>query len=275
MSDLSKRIKELRLSAGLTQEEFGKIFGIVKSTVSLYEGGKSSPNDEIKKQICDYFKVSLDYLVGLSDECTNPKVSTFSEGYDHLIHHWIGKTGYGNDEIAQRLGITEDLLMDYINYKVPIPYDILISLSEICEVSTDCLLGIIDKSRNRDFDNILPFRYDYRIAERIKKLCNKSNIDMTSSFLENLLCLSSKEIYYLVEYGFVPHMDTIIKLADFFNVSTDYLLCQIDEQYEKVLHSFRQLNNDNQDIIVGKIKEYLKEQMYESVAAEKPLREVK
>ena len=41
-----------------------KKFGIVKSTVSLYESGKSSPNDEIKKKICDYFDVTIDYLVG-------------------------------------------------------------------------------------------------------------------------------------------------------------------------------------------------------------------
>lgn len=65
MANLSDRIKSLRLSAEMTQEEFGKKFGIVKSTVSLYESGKSTPNDQIKKQICDYFHVSLDYLLGV------------------------------------------------------------------------------------------------------------------------------------------------------------------------------------------------------------------
>lgn len=67
MATLSERIKKLRQSANMTQEEFGKEFGIVKSTVSLYENGKSTPNDEIKKKICEYFNVSLDYLLGLSD----------------------------------------------------------------------------------------------------------------------------------------------------------------------------------------------------------------
>ena len=33
MANLSDRIKSLRLSADMTQEEFGKKFGIVKSTV--------------------------------------------------------------------------------------------------------------------------------------------------------------------------------------------------------------------------------------------------
>lgn len=49
MANLSDRIKSLRLSADMTQEEFGKKFGIVKSTVSLYESGKSTPNEPNKK----------------------------------------------------------------------------------------------------------------------------------------------------------------------------------------------------------------------------------
>lgn len=67
MSNLSTRIKNLRLESDLTQEQFGKIFGIVKSTVSLYENGKSTPDDETKKKIAEYFNVSLDYLMGFSD----------------------------------------------------------------------------------------------------------------------------------------------------------------------------------------------------------------
>lgn len=64
MATLGQRIKQIREEAGLTQEEFGKLFGIVKSTVSMYEKGKSTPDDNIKKQIADYFGISLDYLTG-------------------------------------------------------------------------------------------------------------------------------------------------------------------------------------------------------------------
>ncbi|SHH57819.1 helix-turn-helix domain-containing protein [Sporanaerobacter acetigenes] len=74
MSTLSNRIRELRTEKELTQEEFGKLFGIVKSTVSLYESGKSAPDDEIKKKIAKYFNVSLDYLMGVSD-VKNPYIN--------------------------------------------------------------------------------------------------------------------------------------------------------------------------------------------------------
>ncbi len=62
---IGSRIRKLRKSRNLTQDEFGKIFGVVKSTVSAYENGKSTPDDSIKIAVCRYFNVSTDYLFGL------------------------------------------------------------------------------------------------------------------------------------------------------------------------------------------------------------------
>ncbi|MBS5886271.1 MAG: helix-turn-helix transcriptional regulator [Clostridium sp.] len=67
MITLSDRLKELRKSNNLTQEELGKILGVGKTTISMYENGNSTPNDEIKMIIADYFNVTLDYLLGKSD----------------------------------------------------------------------------------------------------------------------------------------------------------------------------------------------------------------
>lgn len=67
MSTIGQRIKILRLESQLTQKEFGNIFGIVKSTVSMYENDNSTPDTEILKKISVYFNVSIDYLLGLTD----------------------------------------------------------------------------------------------------------------------------------------------------------------------------------------------------------------
>ena len=275
MPKLSDRIKELRKSAGMTQEEFGQKFGVVKSTVSLYESGKSTPNDELKQKICEYFNISLDYLHGM----TNKKNGYLNESFgkttsseysnSYTLGYWIEKTGYSISEIAKKLGITQDLLEDYMSETIAAPYNILLSLSNICEVSTDCLLGLHKESRPPDLDDILPFQYDYQISKRIKELCDKKNV--STDFLLDLLSLSKKEVYYLIEYGFVPHISTITKLANFFHVSCDYLLCQIENQNEKALMAFRLLNEDNKDIIIGEIKKALREQKYEeTVAADIP-----
>lgn len=85
MSTLSNRIRELRTEKELTQKEFGKLFGIVKSTVSLYESGKSAPDDETKKKIAQYFNVSLDYLMGVSDVKNPYSEKSIEEEYKEEI----------------------------------------------------------------------------------------------------------------------------------------------------------------------------------------------
>lgn len=75
---LGTRIKKLRQKAHLSQTDFAEILHVRNSTLSQYESGHRSPNDEIKKLIADYFNVSIDYLLGrtsekqtLSDCCAN------------------------------------------------------------------------------------------------------------------------------------------------------------------------------------------------------------
>lgn len=75
MATLGDRIKQLLTEKNITQEELGKIVGVVKSTMSMYEGGKSTPNDDIKKMLANYFDVSIDYLMGFTDERKQYKVS--------------------------------------------------------------------------------------------------------------------------------------------------------------------------------------------------------
>lgn len=270
------RIAEQRKLLGLSQEELATKLNISQKSISKYERGDRRPSYEVLVAMASLFGVSVDYLLGNDSDSETTSSEAPGNGCENSINYWIAKTGLGNNEIAKQLGISEDLLADYIQLKVPIPYPVLSALSEICNVSTDCLLGIIKASRRTDFDNVLPFKYNYEIAKRIRKLCSDNSIDTTSSFLENLLCMSSQEVFYLIEYGFVPHVDTIIKLAEHFNVSCDYLLCVIDEKTENALSSFHRLNEDNQDIIVGDMKKYLKEQRYEeTVAAETSMREAK
>lgn len=89
MATLGERIKQLRTENEMTQEEFGKLFGVTKYAVSLYESDKSVPNDEIKKKIADYFQVSLDWLMGVS-EIRNPadKITEAVSGDPELAEFW-------------------------------------------------------------------------------------------------------------------------------------------------------------------------------------------
>lgn len=271
VTNMALRIAKKRKDLGLSQEQLADKTGMSQKTISKYECGHGRPSYETLLAMSSIFNVSTDYLLGNSDlETSNVDFDAIP---NNLISYWIEKREYQLENVAQQLGITKNMLLDYINNKAEIPYHVLISLSKICEVSTDCILGLVNKSRNNDLNANIPFQYNYNIAQRIKELRNPDTD--TDAFLCELLSISKRELYYLIEYGFVPHIDVILKLAQHFNVSTDYLLCRIDLQVEKILKIFRHLDDDDKDILVGEIKKFLKGQKVEAIATEPPLRTAK
>lgn len=64
---LGNRIKNLREERSITQLQLAKTLNIGNTTLSQYESGKRVPSDSIKKAIAEYFDVSLDYLMGLTN----------------------------------------------------------------------------------------------------------------------------------------------------------------------------------------------------------------
>ena len=65
---VGERLYDLRKDAGLTQEQLAEIINVNKHSVSSYERERSEPSDNIKILLARYFGVSVDYLVGLSDD---------------------------------------------------------------------------------------------------------------------------------------------------------------------------------------------------------------
>lgn len=61
------RLKTLRIQQNLTQSQFGAILGISKPAISDIERGRRTTTIEKLVEIADYFDVSVDYLVGRSD----------------------------------------------------------------------------------------------------------------------------------------------------------------------------------------------------------------
>lgn len=62
------RIRDLRNDRGLTQEDVAKILNVSQNTYSQYEIGITRfPLDAVVK-LAEFYGVSVDYLVGLTDE---------------------------------------------------------------------------------------------------------------------------------------------------------------------------------------------------------------
>lgn len=81
MATFAERLKQLRKEKELTIEQLADKLGSAKSTISRYENGLREPKGDILKLLTDFFDVSLDYLVGVSDIRT-PKKTMDSKEFD-------------------------------------------------------------------------------------------------------------------------------------------------------------------------------------------------
>lgn len=77
---LGRKIKECRTSAKLTQLELGKMLGVGKSNISMYESGARIPPLDIIRQMAEIFKVDLNYLGGYSDKIQPTEEITLDDG---------------------------------------------------------------------------------------------------------------------------------------------------------------------------------------------------
>lgn len=62
------RLRELRESLGMTQEEFGKSLNIAKSTYNNYETGIRDPKSDFWVAVATKYNVTVDYLMGFSGD---------------------------------------------------------------------------------------------------------------------------------------------------------------------------------------------------------------
>ena len=63
-----KRIRDLREDNDLTQSEIAKILGTSQTMYARYERGSNELPAHHLILLCDYYKVSADYLLGRTDK---------------------------------------------------------------------------------------------------------------------------------------------------------------------------------------------------------------
>ena len=73
------RIKELREDRELRQIDIANATGIDQRTLSNYETGKTNPDSYAIIKLANFFEVSSDYLLGLSDIDIHDKASIKKE----------------------------------------------------------------------------------------------------------------------------------------------------------------------------------------------------
>ena len=91
-----KNLKRLRSKAGISQRELAEIVMVSQQSINKYENHNVEPDIETLIKLADYFKVSLDYLVGRDysgTELSDLSVSVSREDLDELKSYIDGFTG--------------------------------------------------------------------------------------------------------------------------------------------------------------------------------------
>lgn len=110
--DFATRIKELRKSQNMKQSDLAAALNLEPSSISRWENGYNYPNQNILAMLCEFFGVSLDYLVGATDDPSNAftpsGVAVFSvigsvrAGYDGAVEEL---------DSGEKITVPEDMLL--------------------------------------------------------------------------------------------------------------------------------------------------------------------
>jgi len=111
MMSVGSRIKQLRTERKLTQEELAnnlnKRFDIKinKGMISKWESDISEPRLDHAKSMAEYFDVSLDYLIGLSDDIKPIKDEKLLSEIEILTQaaHKVGHDGPLSDSEIEKI----------------------------------------------------------------------------------------------------------------------------------------------------------------------------
>ena len=95
-----RRIAQLRDAQGWTQEQTATLLGISRAALSHYEKNRREPDMETLSKFADLFKVSIDYLVGRTENSD----MVLSED----TRSFVDRLELSDDEILEKFDLTID-----------------------------------------------------------------------------------------------------------------------------------------------------------------------
>lgn len=204
-----ERIAEQRKKLGLSQEELAEALNISRSTLAGYEAENKHPPYRTLVKIAKYFGVSIYYLMGITDRLLGEEEpeETPIVGGGNIIKEFRKEICITQEELGKKLGVSKQTVSAWERGVSEVSNNTLVALTSLFPVTMDYLLGM--NRRNH-------------ITNRLKALREENG--MNQSELGKLLNVQGAAISKY-ESGEVPLTgETIVSLAEYFGVTTDYLL---------------------------------------------------
>lgn len=131
---MNERIKLIRKTLGMSQQNFGDRICITKSSVSCLESGKNNPSDQTIKLICQQFNINEDWLrngTGGDDNMfkTNDMLVLNNITINDRILILIKKMGMTKTAFAKKLNVSQQYISKLV--KTGTPSELLIKA--ICQ----------------------------------------------------------------------------------------------------------------------------------------------
>ena len=144
------RLKNLRLEKGLLQKDLAKILDISEISYTHYESEYFIMPLRYLIKMCDYFDVSLDYLLEFSNRklYNNLKKECDSEKFSLRLKNFRKENNITQAKLAKVLNTTQSAIANYEKGTNFINTPFLYMICKKYNISADYLLGRIDEPKD-------------------------------------------------------------------------------------------------------------------------------
>lgn len=241
--EFGKIISKLRAEKELNQRELASLLGVSSGAIGMWETGKRQPDLDTVKKIADVFNVSIDYLLGRTDNRNSIdnlewRFPPVSNRLGTILKKYKEEAGISAKTFSEKLGINESVYnkLESSGYseKYKLPYKLIQQISDVTGYDIDYVLGASDRTvipsdNNIELNGILyPVTYiesNVHFKTKFEELCIENEIQTEN--VEKTLGIT-KESFTDIRWNRMPTLSELLRIAYSFGVSMDYLIGKTD-----------------------------------------------
>jgi len=140
------RLIKLKEKNEITQTQIADILGITRGQYCHYETEDEIIPLKYLNEICNYFNVSIDYILNFSNklnyDSNNKEINLIISG--NRLKNFRKSLNYTQDKLAQKLNVARSIVSKYEKGQFLISTHFLYDICKKYHISSDYLLGKID-----------------------------------------------------------------------------------------------------------------------------------
>ncbi len=174
---LNENLKKLRQKNKLTQEVLAEFLGVSFQSVSKWERGESYPDITLLPEIADFFKVSVDELLGINKAENETEITKGINEYDHLTDYKLMWEIIKN--LKQKFPNDFRILIRYLGC--------LVRYNENKSAKSAEIIAVYNNIQENCTDDQIRIKAKRCIIEYYRNLAEKENNDISFADCEKII----------------------------------------------------------------------------------------